>query len=101
MINWHDPDTLRRAISQTDLTIGEFAKKSGVSRVQLFRLLGGKNKPQWGTQNKIEKALVRLLERGGIKVGHHRRGGQPAQAVGARKHRAQTANEQTVDSGAA
>ena len=92
MINWHDPDTLRRAISQTDLTIGEFAKKSGVSRVQLFRLLGGKNKPQWGTQDKIEKALVRLLERDVFKVGHSR---LPRQAV--RKHGGQTANSPIVD----
>lgn len=58
MINWHNPTTLRTAINDMGYSVARFAKLSGVSRIQLLRLIKGGSKPTWRTQQKIDAALA-------------------------------------------
>jgi predicted transcriptional regulator len=58
LIDWNNPETLGRAIANTGASLGEFADRAAVSRSQIYRLVGGKFRPQFETQQRIEAALA-------------------------------------------
>lgn len=60
MVDWNNPKSLGHAIAQTGMSVGAFADHAGVSRAQIYRLLGGKFKPQFATASRIESALKAL-----------------------------------------
>lgn len=57
MVDWSNPETLRTAIAQTDLSVRAFADLSGVSHSQIYRILEGRFKPRYETAKRIEAAL--------------------------------------------
>ena len=64
MIDWHKPKSLQDAISRCGLTYDSFAAAAGISRSTVIRLIHDRNGPNWATQQKIEKALIRLEQAG-------------------------------------
>jgi len=66
MINWHNPKTLGDALKRLGLTYQDFADAAGISRSSVIRLIHGTNKPNWATQQKVERALAKA-EQGACK----------------------------------
>ena len=58
MLDWNTPKSLADAITKNGLTVSAFAERTGVSKAQLYRLIAGKFKPSFHTQQKIEEALA-------------------------------------------
>lgn len=58
MIDWHNPKTLGAALKRFGMTYPDFAAVAGISRSSVIRLVHGKNKPNWATQQKVERALA-------------------------------------------